>query len=67
MLAYQLQVLLMEWMHTKVEPEWIAARGRKRMQFFLVNSVPLVHQQANILAVKFVFTFPFFFVLFHSY
>ncbi|KAI5479849.1 endoribonuclease Dicer [Pseudohyphozyma bogoriensis] len=45
-------VLLIEWMHTEVEPARLAAGGKKKLQFFLVNSVPLVVQQANILALN---------------
>ncbi|BGP08421.1 Dicer-like protein 1 [Rhodotorula toruloides] len=43
-------VLLIEWQHKTVEEERIKAGQPKRMQFFLTNSVPLVHQQANTLA-----------------
>jgi hypothetical protein len=40
-------------MHTTVEAQRIAQGLKKRFQFFLTNSVPLVHQQANILAHKY--------------
>ncbi|GAA6001448.1 uncharacterized protein JCM10292_006259 [Rhodotorula paludigena] len=43
-------VLLIEWIHSVVEAQRIASGEPKRMQFFLTQSVPLVHQQANILA-----------------
>ncbi|GEM09897.1 extensin-like protein [Rhodotorula toruloides] len=43
-------VLLIEWQHKMMEEEHIKAGQPKRMQFFLTNSVPLVHQQANTLA-----------------
>lgn len=46
------QVLLIEWQHKTVEEERIKAGQPKRMQFFLTNSVPLVHQQADTLACK---------------
>jgi hypothetical protein len=46
------QVLLIEWQHKTIEEERLKAGQPKRMQFFLTNSVPLVHQQANTLACK---------------
>ncbi|ORY81751.1 hypothetical protein BCR35DRAFT_303884 [Leucosporidium creatinivorum] len=57
-------VLLMDYVHTVLDPQRLAhlqstqpitvaeqpKPQRPRLQFFLTNSVPLVHQQANILA-----------------
>ncbi|KAL8293622.1 hypothetical protein RQP46_000323 [Phenoliferia psychrophenolica] len=43
-------VLLMDWMFNLVELPRVERGIKKRLQFFLTNSVPLVHQQANILA-----------------
>ncbi|GAA6000094.1 hypothetical protein JCM10207_006049 [Rhodosporidiobolus poonsookiae] len=43
-------VLLIDWIHEEVEKKRQAAGQPKRMQFFLTQSVPLVHQQAEILA-----------------
>ncbi|GAA6028331.1 hypothetical protein JCM8097_006980 [Rhodosporidiobolus ruineniae] len=41
---------LIEWVHETIEKERQAAGRPKRIQLFLTNSVPLVHQQANGLA-----------------
>ncbi|KAK4049291.1 Dicer-like protein 1 [Microbotryomycetes sp. JL201] len=43
-------VLLMEWMHNQIEVPRMKQGKNKRMQFFITNSVPLVHQQAKIIA-----------------
>lgn len=39
-------------MYSKIELPRVEQGIKKRLQFFLTNSVPLVHQQANILAHK---------------
>ncbi|GAA5854197.1 hypothetical protein JCM8547_001731 [Rhodosporidiobolus lusitaniae] len=41
---------LINWVHFEVEKKRQEEGKPKRMQFFLTQSVPLVHQQANVLA-----------------
>ncbi|GAA5839253.1 hypothetical protein JCM11251_006019 [Rhodosporidiobolus azoricus] len=45
-------VHLIEWVASTIEQERQAAGRPKRIQFFLTNSVPLVHQQAHTLATN---------------
>lgn len=47
------QVLLIEWIHAREAERCAdAVDSKPRMIFFLINSVPLVHQQADVLARK---------------
>ncbi|KAM0791169.1 hypothetical protein ACM66B_005653 [Microbotryomycetes sp. NB124-2] len=43
-------VLLMDWMHNTIEVPRMKEGKKQRMQFFVTNSVPLVHQQSKIIA-----------------
>ncbi|BGP48542.1 Dicer-like protein 1 [Rhodotorula kratochvilovae] len=43
-------VLLIEWINSTIETKRVQAGERKRMQFVLTQSVPLLHQQADVRA-----------------